>query len=518
MNRFVASFESRSARSIRTGARTRCIAKRRDDNTPPPGSAVVSSPLAVCFQQADLLTQVGALDLAAKRLGEIASNASDENDRIAALGCLVQVESNAGHLDAARKALSSAHEWVRAAESRLQDRARGAVLAAEACCGFAQRDVRTMARCTEALDHLAMQHYVDSQLWSLTATAWARTSYYRYLRQDIGAADVACGRSEAALAHAGDARPNERAAVLSLRAEIDRYDPARVHRAGDGDAEAYRLAVERGMVENACVALYNTLIPVLLSDDTIHDENRWIIREIARAACELATPNNAAMVNAVALGVLERYDDAATLLARSEYHQGSFDWSAPHRMLQARILFKARRFHEAERVARTAFRQWDRSGPGGEGKALRVLAEALEALGERRAAATVIGQALEVLRPCAPVYHLLAAYRCAARLAPRRVYQDEIESLARALRKQSALARWTDVLVPEPCATPARSLTKRQRQIALLVAEGCTNPTIARELHVSTKTVANHVATVFVRLGLRARWQLTREMLARRSS
>jgi DNA-binding CsgD family transcriptional regulator len=386
-------------------------------------------------------------------------------------------------------------------------------LSAEGCCGFAQRDARSLARCAEALDRLASQPNADPQLWSLAATAWARMSYYHYLRQEIGAAAAACQCSEAGLLRAGDVRPNERAAVLALRAEIDRYDPTRVHRAGDEDAEAYRLAVEQGMVENACVALYNTLLPLLLSDDAVDDENGWIVEEIARAACELATPRSGTMITAVALATLKRYDDAIALLAQCDYHQGTFDWNAAHRMLQARILFKARRFQEAERAARTAFQQWDRSGSGGEGKALRVRAEALEALGERRSAATVIGEALEALRPCSPVYHLLAAYRCAARLAPRRAFQNEIEWLEQALRKRPALARWTDVMVQRSRAAPERSLTKRQRHIAILVADGRSNPAIARELGISTKTVANHLATIFERLGLRARWQITRDLL-----
>jgi DNA-binding CsgD family transcriptional regulator len=475
----------------------------------------VNSPLAVRFQEAELLIQAGARDLAARRLGELAADASDENDRIAALGRLVQVECDAGRLPAAHAALASAHHWARIAAPKLEGRARGAILAAQASCGFAQQDAHMLTRCAEALDQLAAQSSADPQLWSLAATAWARTSYYRYLRQEIGAADAACGRSEAALVHAGGTRP-ERAGVLSLRAEIDRYDPARVHRAGDEDADAYRLAVEHGMVGNACVALYNTLIALLWSDDAIDHENEWIVREIARAARELATSSNGTKVTTVALAmaILERYDDAIALLENCDYHPGSFDWGAVHSMLQARILFKARRFQEAERAARAAFEHWDRSGLGGEGRALRIRAEALEALGERRSAAKVIGEALEALRPCAPVYHLLAAYRCAARLAPRRSYQNEIDALTMALRKQSPLARWTDVLTVSPAA-PARSLTRRQRQIAVLVAAGRTNPAIARELGISTKTVANHVATIFERLGLRARWQLTHDLLQR---
>lgn len=493
------------------------IARLKYSSTTAPSGAVVNSPLAVRFQEAELLMQVGAHDLAAKKLREIAANASDENDRIAALARLVFVEFNGGRVSAAHEALVRAHESARNAGPILQDRARGAIFAAEACYGFAQRDARTLTHCAQALDRLATEHNADMQLWSLAATAWAQTSYYRYLRQEIWLADAACGRSEAALTRAEDTRPSVHAAVLALRAEIDRYDPARVHRAGDEDADAYRLAVEHGTVGNACVALYNTLTSLLLSDDPLDDANQWVVREIARAAYELAASGDGAMTTTIALAmaIFKRYDDAIALLTRCDHHQGSFDWSAVHRTLQARIFFKAQRFHDAERAARDAFQAWDRCGVGGEGRALRIRAEALEALGERRIAAKVIEEALEALRPCAPVYHLLAAYRCASRLSPRRAYQDEIESLTRAVRKRSALARWSDVLVSAPRGISVRSLTKRQHQIALLVAAGRTNPAIARELGLSTKTVANHVATIFERFGLRARWQLTRDLLQR---
>jgi hypothetical protein len=128
------------------------------------------------------------------------------------------------------------------------------------------------------------------------------------------------------------------------------------------------------MVENAWVALYNTLTPLLLSDDVVDDENRWIVGEIARTACELATPKSGTMIAAVALAALEHYDDAIALFTRRDYHRGSFTWSAAHRMFQARVLFKAGRLQEAERAARAAFRQCGPSGRGGEGKALRIRA------------------------------------------------------------------------------------------------------------------------------------------------
>jgi DNA-binding NarL/FixJ family response regulator len=52
--------------------------------------------------------------------------------------------------------------------------------------------------------------------------------------------------------------------------------------------------------------------------------------------------------------------------------------------------------------------------------------------------------------------------------------------------------------------------------VARLVAAGRSNPAIARELGISRKTVANHVARIFECLDLRARWQLTPDLLDRR--
>jgi DNA-binding CsgD family transcriptional regulator len=51
-------------------------------------------------------------------------------------------------------------------------------------------------------------------------------------------------------------------------------------------------------------------------------------------------------------------------------------------------------------------------------------------------------------------------------------------------------------------------LTSRQREIAALIAEGLTNEEIAERLVVVTGTVANHIASMLSRLGLRNRTQI----------
>jgi DNA-binding NarL/FixJ family response regulator len=43
-------------------------------------------------------------------------------------------------------------------------------------------------------------------------------------------------------------------------------------------------------------------------------------------------------------------------------------------------------------------------------------------------------------------------------------------------------------------------LTEREREILVLIAQGKNNPTIARQLFLSPKTIANHVSNIFSKL------------------
>jgi non-specific serine/threonine protein kinase len=78
----------------------------------------------------------------------------------------------------------------------------------------------------------------------------------------------------------------------------------------------------------------------------------------------------------------------------------------------------------------------------------------------------------------------------------------------------------TLVPVPEqqrqPDERPER-LTRREREVALLVARGLTNGQIALELSVSRSTANNHVASILRKLGLRSRAQIAVWVTERRS-
>lgn len=49
---------------------------------------------------------------------------------------------------------------------------------------------------------------------------------------------------------------------------------------------------------------------------------------------------------------------------------------------------------------------------------------------------------------------------------------------------------------------PVRLLSEREREVLALMAEGLTDRGMAQRLHVSPRTVASHVRSIFHRLGL----------------
>jgi DNA-binding NarL/FixJ family response regulator len=54
-----------------------------------------------------------------------------------------------------------------------------------------------------------------------------------------------------------------------------------------------------------------------------------------------------------------------------------------------------------------------------------------------------------------------------------------------------------------------RPLTARERQVATLAAEGLSNLSIARQLHLSIRTVETHLAHAYTKLGISTRNALT---------
>lgn len=63
-----------------------------------------------------------------------------------------------------------------------------------------------------------------------------------------------------------------------------------------------------------------------------------------------------------------------------------------------------------------------------------------------------------------------------------------------------------------PAEKPPVKLTRREEEIAALVARGLTNRRIAEELTLSQRTVDNHVSKILKKLGLRSREQVAARM------
>jgi DNA-binding NarL/FixJ family response regulator len=55
-----------------------------------------------------------------------------------------------------------------------------------------------------------------------------------------------------------------------------------------------------------------------------------------------------------------------------------------------------------------------------------------------------------------------------------------------------------------------RPLSERQKEIARLVAEALSNKEIAQQLHVSEQTIKNYLYTIYDKLGIWSRVELTR--------
>jgi DNA-binding NarL/FixJ family response regulator len=71
----------------------------------------------------------------------------------------------------------------------------------------------------------------------------------------------------------------------------------------------------------------------------------------------------------------------------------------------------------------------------------------------------------------------------------------------------SRLIEFFATLQPSAFPNGLPGLTQREREILELIAQGRSNPQIARSLHLSSKTVANHVSNIFGKLHVTDRAQ-----------
>jgi DNA-binding CsgD family transcriptional regulator len=80
----------------------------------------------------------------------------------------------------------------------------------------------------------------------------------------------------------------------------------------------------------------------------------------------------------------------------------------------------------------------------------------------------------------------------------------ELEGLARRARIDLAAAPAADQATPRRAADPFR-LTLREREVLALVADGRSNPQIAKALFISIKTAGTHVSNILAKLGVTSR-------------
>jgi DNA-binding NarL/FixJ family response regulator len=105
----------------------------------------------------------------------------------------------------------------------------------------------------------------------------------------------------------------------------------------------------------------------------------------------------------------------------------------------------------------------------------------------------------------------------AARCLTALVRYDEARAHARAA--QELLTRWGGWRVDQlqsvqnrlglqESSSPATALTPREREVALLIAEGLTNADLARRLYISPRTAAVHVSAILRKLGVSSRTEV----------
>ena len=121
-------------------------------------------------------------------------------------------------------------------------------------------------------------------------------------------------------------------------------------------------------------------------------------------------------------------------------------------------------------------------------------------------------------------FHAEAQYELAAALARRsrpgdraraRSLVADAASRAMALGMAPVTAKATRLL-DELHAEPPFPLTRREREVAELLAEGLTNREIAARLHLSERTAQNHVQHILTKLGLANRSQVAVWVTGRR--
>ncbi|MET8427585.1 protein kinase [Nocardia sp. NPDC004860] len=187
------------------------------------------------------------------------------------------------------------------------------------------------------------------------------------------------------------------------------------------------------------------------------------------------------------------------------YGLGTIAWQEGDRAQATELLEKALRIHRPIRSPLIA------------AVSLEALAWAACADGDAERAAVLMGAAQELDRslgtvasvvPLVPQYHDECLRLTRSALGARRF--DAAVRSGRAMGMDAAVAY---ALGEQPAVAPQTSgpgvaLTKRERQVADLVARGLTNKQIAAELVISQRTAQGHVEHILTKLGFTSRAQI----------
>jgi DNA-binding CsgD family transcriptional regulator len=185
----------------------------------------------------------------------------------------------------------------------------------------------------------------------------------------------------------------------------------------------------------------------------------------------------------------------------------------------ARACLRLGRVEQAEQLLdehAASARRWGAPGPIGVGLQGRAAATG----GEEQIA--LLEEALELLAAsprrldqARALFDLGVAQRRAGRRREAQRRLSEAVALARLCGATALATRANDelgVLVARPRRlqfSGVESLTASERRVALMAAEGQSNPQIAQALFVTAKTVENHLGRVYIKLAIKSRRQLS---------
>jgi DNA-binding CsgD family transcriptional regulator len=295
----------------------------------------------------------------------------------------------------------------------------------------------------------------------------------RLLRLDHELASALCQRARI-LALRGDHAEAERAAIESDLL-LPAYKPLATTYTSLADNAVVRLGADP---EHLLAALDD------IAGSDLHRVLRWTVNGLLLIAVRAAI-------------ALDRLDDADRWAQRATALANHTDLPASAvrgaRSRAEALLARGNPIHAAQ-IATAAIAEAERHGFAQEALGARILAgRALLATGDEPQRATAVD-------------HLQRAATDAARAAAVPEYDAAARELRRAGLRVSAQARRAEN------ASERGTLTKREHDIAELVAGGHTNKQVAATLYISGKTVEANLSRVYAKLGVRSRTELANAM------